>query len=297
MRFQPPFALKDQAAAQAFSHVSRSIDSVLRVPTFAEAIDATVNVRAGEFRRLAPRSGGMTVVLPEAVAGNAGQSVFLTVNGLGTLTVLPVVGTINGASSIAFAAGSYSIEITSDGSGRWLTPGLVDGAVTAVKLADGAVTNAKAADMAAATLKGRALGAGTGDPTDLTGAQVADIIETEAFTWTGAWNCNNRVRWSSIFTQTLTGNTDNLAIGAVNVVRLVGNTFNLTGMVPNADDQIVWLQNADAADTMVLVHDATSTAANRFYCPNNANYTMQPRSAVWARYDAASTRWYIGVGA
>lgn len=43
-------------------------------------------------------------------------------------------------------------------------------------IADDAVTNAKLADMAQATIKGRAAGAGTGDPTDLTAAQVKAII-------------------------------------------------------------------------------------------------------------------------
>lgn len=202
---------------------------------------------------------------------------------LGNFTAGAAPPTARAGSSVAGAGLTYSAGGT-----------LAVGAGTGITVAADAVG---LTDMAAATIKGRALGAGTGAATDLTAGQVADIIEGEAFTWTGAWNCNNRVRWSNIFTQTLTGNTDDLAIGAVNVVRLVGNTFNLTGMVPNADDQLVWLQNADAADTLVLAHDATSTAANRFYLPNNANYTMQPRSAVWARYDAASTRWYIGVGA
>jgi hypothetical protein len=48
-----------------------------------------------------------------------------------------------------------------------------DGAQT---IAVNAVTNAKAADMAQSTIKGRASGAGTGDPTDLTAAQVRTII-------------------------------------------------------------------------------------------------------------------------
>lgn len=41
---------------------------------------------------------------------------------------------------------------------------------------DNAVTNAKLADMAQATIKGRAAGAGTGDPADLTATQVAAIL-------------------------------------------------------------------------------------------------------------------------
>jgi hypothetical protein len=44
-------------------------------------------------------------------------------------------------------------------------------------IANDAVTNAKAADMAAATIKGRASGAGTGDPTDLTGTQATAILD------------------------------------------------------------------------------------------------------------------------
>jgi hypothetical protein len=44
-------------------------------------------------------------------------------------------------------------------------------------LADDSVTNAKLADMAEATVKGRAAGAGTGDPTDLTASQLAAIVQ------------------------------------------------------------------------------------------------------------------------
>jgi hypothetical protein len=41
------------------------------------------------------------------------------------------------------------------------------------------VTNAKAANMADSTIKGRAAGAGTGDPTDLTGVQAGAIIKLD----------------------------------------------------------------------------------------------------------------------
>jgi hypothetical protein len=46
----------------------------------------------------------------------------------------------------------------------------------ATTIANDAVTNAKAANMAEGTIKGRALAAGTGDPTDLTAAQAAAIV-------------------------------------------------------------------------------------------------------------------------
>lgn len=50
---------------------------------------------------------------------------------------------------------------------------VADGATT---IAADAVTNAKAANMAESTVKGRAAGAGTGDPTDLTATQVRAIL-------------------------------------------------------------------------------------------------------------------------
>lgn len=47
---------------------------------------------------------------------------------------------------------------------------------TVTTIADDVVTNAKMADMNASTIKGRAAGAGTGDPTDLTAAQATAVL-------------------------------------------------------------------------------------------------------------------------
>ena len=53
---------------------------------------------------------------------------------------------------------------------------LASNAVTTVKILDANVTNAKLANMVQATIKGRASGAGTGDPVDLTAAQARTIL-------------------------------------------------------------------------------------------------------------------------
>lgn len=49
----------------------------------------------------------------------------------------------------------------------------------AATIANNSVTNAKAQDMAQSTIKGRASGAGTGDPTDLTATQARTILNVE----------------------------------------------------------------------------------------------------------------------
>lgn len=55
------------------------------------------------------------------------------------------------------------------------TPKIADDAVTTAKIINDAATNAKLANMATQTVKGRNT-AGTGDPEDLTAAQVAAIV-------------------------------------------------------------------------------------------------------------------------
>lgn len=69
------------------------------------------------------------------------------------------------------AAGNYITSLTSDVTASG--PG-----AAAATIANDAVTNAKSANMAQATIKGRAAGAGTGDPTDLTGTQATAILDT-----------------------------------------------------------------------------------------------------------------------
>lgn len=76
------------------------------------------------------------------------------------------------ASSVTAAVGSAITQLTGD-----VTAGPGTGAQVAM-IANDAVTNAKAANMAADTLKGRAHGAGTGDPTDLTANQASAVLDT-----------------------------------------------------------------------------------------------------------------------
>lgn len=94
-------------------------------------------------------------------------------------------------------------------------------------LVDDAVTNTKAANMADATIKGRAAGAGTGDPTDLTADQTSTILDgaTDPFVRTSAIGGGGAsLSANNVFTrgQTITQGTANEAI-------LASTGYSLTG--------------------------------------------------------------------
>lgn len=119
---------------------------------------------------------------------------------LATMNAATVKGRASGAGSGAptdlSAAQLVAIVTGGDGAGTGLDADLLDGNHAAAfaaaahahgtsEISDDAVTNAKLANMAQATIKGRAAGAGTGDPTDLSAAQVAAIVNSSNVgTWT-----------------------------------------------------------------------------------------------------------------
>jgi hypothetical protein len=295
MRFQPNSGVTDSATVQAFDQVSRVLDSTARVPAFGFLTAAVVQVSAGEFKRLAPRSGGQTVVLPEASAINAGLSVFLLVNGLGTLTVKPVSGTVNGSASAAFAAGAYAVELTSDGEGRWLTRTVPDSsittaklaalsvtsaklaadAVTTAKIADDQVTNAKLANMSARRIKGREDGAAAGDPQDLVGAEVGEIVRFNS-------SQSDTTATGTIVTYTLAEGT--------NVVRFLVGIAATTirgATIPSEQGQLIFWENNDGTGANVTFnHEDGSAAAagNRFRCPGGVARVMTPGSRFMTVY-------------
>jgi hypothetical protein len=151
-------------------------------------------------------------------------------------------------------------------------------------------------------------GASAGPSWAVVGPTGIDL--TAAYTWTNTHThsapviFNSRVQGgtgsSGVFSTTLaSGTTSNLAIGDVSCVRIAGPgggaVMNLTGMVPGGDGQWVFIENTSATDILVLMHDVTSTAANRFYCTGLADMPISIRGGVWARYDNTLTRWVIAI--
>jgi hypothetical protein len=92
----------------------------------------------------------------------------------------------------------------------------------------------------------------------------------------------------------LTANTDNLSLNAsTRILRLSSNgAYNLTGITGGAAGRRLTLLNTSAF-TITQTHDATSTAANRFFCPNNTNVAVRQNGATEMIYDATSSRWRV----
>lgn len=94
---------------------------------------------------------------------------------------------------------------------------------------------------------------------------------------------------------TLAANTDDYApTGAADALiwRLdASGDYNLTGIVPDRSGQVVMIANVDTTNTITLIHDATSTAANRFLLFDNKNLALKRNGFCLLWYDGTSSRW------
>lgn len=148
------------------------------VKTFSSIIGGSVNGNAGNVTGvIAIANGGTNATTATQALTNLGAYAATNpsnfTSNLGTVTsVAAAAGAgISISGSPITTSGTLTITNTSPNATH---TGDVTGA-TALTIANDAVTNAKAANMAAGTIKGR-ITAGTGDPEDLTAANVRTIL-------------------------------------------------------------------------------------------------------------------------
>lgn len=94
----------------------------------------------------------------------------------------------------------------------------------------------------------------------------------------------------------IVANTDNYNptnLHTTSVLRINSDAArNLTGLNAGVAGETILLVNTGAF-TITLVHDATSTAANRFYCPGSANASLTANRSLLLWYDITSARWRV----
>jgi hypothetical protein len=93
----------------------------------------------------------------------------------------------------------------------------------------------------------------------------------------------------------IVANTDNYAptAGAMLYRLSTDASRDITGLVAGVDGQVCNIINVGSFN-IVLKHDVTSTAANRFLCVGSADITLTPNGIAHLIYDSTSTRWRVG---
>jgi hypothetical protein len=263
--------------------------------------------------------------VPVAITVAAESVVGRTSGNVDDITSSVQTALIRGAGSMFWASCANDQVLRRSGAGD-----LGFGTLVTNNIGTNQVTNARLAQIATPRLKGRTTAA-TGDVEDLTLTNSTSVtwntatggtvsLERAALTgegtasanantititrstnfqsapWTGSHQFEGAVVGFGVFDFTTVGaTTSNLAIGAVNCVRIdcSGISDVLTGMVASFDGQWVWLENVDSAVGLTIAHDATSTAANRFYCPVTQNFFLPARTGLWCRYDGTLARWIL----
>lgn len=125
------------------------------------------------------------------------------------------------------------------------------------------------------------------------GSLLARVADNE--TVSGQWAFSTLFRLTGIVSPAqLTATTNDLAIGAVNVVRISSNAPGriLTGMVPTSSGQVVLIFNIGSSSIVLKNEDSGSSANNRFtYNTSPADCIIAGGEGVMVWYDGGSSRW------
>lgn len=114
---------------------------------------------------------------------------------------------------------------------------------------------------------------------------------------TGTTDITQAVKLGGVISPTqLSANTDDWAptgFATATVIRVSTDASrNLTGIAAGAARLIKVLANI-GSNNLVLKHDATSTAANRFLLPGSTDFVLRPNMVVIVWYDSTSSRWRL----
>jgi hypothetical protein len=273
-----------------------------------------------------------------AAGQNGNGTVFSGIRDSGTLespgrTFLNFVNTTSANLTVTQDAGNDELEISCE---RAALTGDVTASANsnATTIANDAVTNAKAADMAQGTIKGRALAAGTGDPTDLSAAQAAAIVapslastsniasggtlqraaltgevtasqnsnaltidKTISPTWTGTHTFGTATQ----FTGRVMFNADTTVAttGSINNLAIGNvNVVRFSGAAPSLSGMVPsnngQLVLLVADNSLQLLNQTLSTASNQFIIPHTS-ITLDSGEGTFVWYDGTRQKWRLAI--
>ena len=264
-----PIYTADQTTRQLQDRVQRATTSpaqrsALRTKSFTAA--------AGAVYRVRPTStAGLAVALPAATPPTSGQTVTLLVDEpVGAVRVTCPTGQVDNADLVTLDA-VCAVSFVSNGDGGWIQAGFSEAVLQELL--------------------------GFGLTWDSTNREI-DVDQTATFAWTGAHAFGGQLRMSTEHNTTLSAQADDLAIGNASSVNiLLTGDQNISGMVSGSSPgRVVFLTNRDPSNTLTVLNNLTSTAANRFLCPNDVNYAIPPRSGAVCVWNASTARWHMLVG-
>jgi hypothetical protein len=147
---------------------------------------------------------------------------------------------------------------------------VADGGINTTQLANDAVTNAKAANMAEATMKGRAAGAGTGDPQDLSPTQIRTLINVADGATANDTDANLKNRANHTGTQTASTisdfNSAALAAAPAETTTTIGSLINgATSKATPVDADQVGLMDSAASNVLKKLSWANIKATLKTY--------------------------------
>ncbi len=136
-------------------------------------------------------------------------------------------------------------------------------------VASDTITNTDLANVAAGTVKGRALGAGTGDPQDLAGNQVGELI-----------------RVSTDVSDTSSGTNNAFAVAATTTsVQFApsGGALTIGGVTLEAGQEVYFRVSRVATNPVILKHNSGGSGAALLRCPLAQDIVLWPNDGVILR--------------
>lgn len=265
----------------------------------ATGLGGALNLAAGTGGG-AGGAGGGSITLDGGSGGAAGNG--------GTVTISGGIPTAGNGGTVTIGA-SAGIGTNKSGGGLNLNAGAStgnqDGGLVAINGGAGG-TGGTGNGGAVAVTGGLSATGATGNGGAVTiagGAATSTDGSGGAVTISGGVGTGTGLRGTINFTGSLTLNTNEVTLNSnqnnytgadgygVLKINATGN-FDLTGLANPVSGRQIIIYNTGAS-TVTLKHDATSTAANRFYLPGATDLAIAQYSGVIVEYAPTITRWVV----